>query len=212
MNRRARTEPVGRNVETPAIHRIIEQHVAGRGDAVAIAAGRDAITYRYLNQRANLVARRLHDAGFCRGGHATICMPRTPDLAVVLLAVLKAGGAYTWDDGDHGTVSIAPTPMDSDHTSHSVDVAALLEGSPRTCANLPIVTRGTDIACVLRRTTGQPAILVPHATVTALCVHTGRTAPAARWHGDAAAIDLWFVLTAGGTVVLNSEGAEVAAA
>lgn len=198
-------------METRAIHRVIEEHAAVCGDAVAIAGDRDAITYRYLNQWANLVARRLHDAGFRRGGHATIRMPRSSDLAVLLLAVLKAGGAYTWDNGDHRTVTITPTRMDSDHTCRSVDVTALLEGGSHTAANLPIVTRGKDIACVLRDATGQPAVLVPHATVTSLC--TGiQTAASARWNGDAGAMDLWSVLIAGGTVVLDNEPAEVAAA
>lgn len=207
-NRYGTTEPVGTNVEDHAIHRIIERHAVIRGDAVAVAGDHYAMTYRSLNQRANGVARRLHDVGFRRGGHAAVRMRRTPDLAIMLLAVLKAGGAYSWDDARHTTVSIALTHVPGSHT-RCVDVDALLHGSSYTSANLPIVTRGTDIACVLQDLTGDPALLVPHATVTSLCAHG---APAnAVWDGDAAALDLWFVLMAGGTAVLNGETAQVAA-
>src|SRR5688572_3058545 len=81
-----------------AIHRFVEQHAAGRGDAVAVVDAERSVTYRELNQRANAVARHLMTGGFRRGAHAVVAMPCSADLAIVLLAVLKAGGSYAWID------------------------------------------------------------------------------------------------------------------
>ena len=85
---------------TRAIHRIIEQHAAVRGDAPALLGDGRMLSYRDLNQRANAVARCLLAHGFRRGATALINMPRSFDLAVICLGVLKAGGAYAWLDCD----------------------------------------------------------------------------------------------------------------
>ena len=197
-------------METPAIHRIIERHAANRGDAVALVEEHRTLTYRELNHRANLCARRLLSAGFRRGGHARVRMRRSADLAVVLLAILKAGAAYTWRAGDADTeagLSLAVAP--GERPCLTVDAATLLEGDVQTCPNLPILTRASDVACVLPDADGSAVVLVPHATITALRWRS--TFGATQWNGDPAAFDLWLVLMAGGTVVVQDQPAVVAA-
>ena len=76
------------------IHRLIEQQAASRGDALAFNDETRLITYRDLNGRANTVARALVASGFKRGAVAALQMPRSVELAITMLAVLKAGGAY----------------------------------------------------------------------------------------------------------------------
>src|SRR5688572_13348105 len=81
---------------TMAIHRAIEEKAANQADTVAVADDYRSMTYRELNQRANAVARCLVAHGFRRGAVAIVNLPRSVDLAVASLGVLKAGGAYTW--------------------------------------------------------------------------------------------------------------------
>ena len=82
------------------VHRIVETHAAYRGSEVALVGAGRVLTYRELNQRANALARYLIDQGLRRGARAVVKMDRGPELAVALLAVLKAGAAYTWLDLD----------------------------------------------------------------------------------------------------------------
>jgi non-ribosomal peptide synthetase component F len=205
------------------VHRIIEQHAAARGGAVAIDDGHRAITYRDLNCAANTLARRLQAHGFRRGAHAIVTMAPGIDLAITLLAILKMGGAYTWKEAPPfapGTASVsfstAPWARDSRVGPPSTEIqylhldlsSALAE--PRTCsANLPIVTRDTDTACVLEEADGAPAVLVPHQTIAAL---RERAVPnPTPCSGDRGAFDLWMALMAGTTAVVESSAAAVAA-
>jgi amino acid adenylation domain-containing protein len=63
-------------------------------DKVAVRASSDALTYAQLDLRANELARRLKVAGACRGSLVPVCLSRSTDLLVALLAVLKTGAAY----------------------------------------------------------------------------------------------------------------------
>src|SRR5688572_31561846 len=78
------------------VHRIVEGHAAARGGEVALIGNDRVWTFRELNQRANALARHLIDRGLRRGSRAVIKMERGPELAMALLAVLKAGASYTW--------------------------------------------------------------------------------------------------------------------
>lgn len=177
------------------------------GDRIAVAGAGAGLTYRELNQHANVVARRLMACGLRRAARVTVKMERSPQLAVVLLAVLKAGAAYMWIAGDDGGrwpdgVSISLRPIGEDEAIIVVDLAALLDVTARPAPNLPIITRPDDLACVLPQRNGLPGVLVPHATITALQSHP--LPDRALWSGDVAALDLWLPLMAGGTVMVGS--------
>ena len=196
-----------------AIHRIIEQHAAVRGNAPALLDEHRALTYRDLNQRANAVARCLLAHGFRRGATALINMPRSFDLAVMCLGVLKAGGAYAWLDCDpswpHG-ISIPQRDGAGDELKVlAIDVTGAIAAPAQSSANLPIMTRGTDIACILRDNEGAPVILVPHATITALL--TAATPQPASWTGEPGALDLWLALITGKTAVVEVKRLDAAA-
>jgi hypothetical protein len=200
-------------METTAIHRIIEQHAAVRGDAPALLDDGRVLTYRDLNQRANVVARCLLAHGFRRGTTALINTARSLDLAVMCLGVLKAGGAYAWLDCDPSWprgISIPQRDGAGDELkSLSIDVTGALSTAPQSSANLPILTRGSDIACVIGGPEFERSILVPHATVTALLA---KPVPSQLcWSDDPAAIELWVGLMAGATVTMAPR-AELAAA
>ncbi|WP_053739014.1 non-ribosomal peptide synthetase [Nocardia sp. NRRL S-836] len=77
---------------------------AGRApDAVAVVADAtgDSVTYRELDTRAAEVASWLRANGVQVGDCVGVCLERGVDLAVAVLAVLKAGGAYLPLDPDH---------------------------------------------------------------------------------------------------------------
>uniref|UniRef100_UPI000DDA7C18 non-ribosomal peptide synthase/polyketide synthase n=1 Tax=Streptomyces triticisoli TaxID=2182797 RepID=UPI000DDA7C18 len=76
-------------------------------DAPAVTAGAEHITYRQLDERANRLARLLIDAGAGPERFVALALPRTADLIVALLAVLKSGAAYLPVDPGHPAERIA---------------------------------------------------------------------------------------------------------
>ena len=200
-------------MEHVAVHRIVEHHAATRGDTPAIVCGADVATYRALNFRANAVARFLIDTGFRRGGHALIETAPGIELAAVLIAVLKAGGAYTWMDRQSpttGQASLVATYGDSCSNRRTIDLGSILAQPFRPGPNLPILTRPTDPACVLVEG-GARAIVVPHATIAALRRPSG--APQLHtWQGDSTTFDLWAGLLTGATLSVQKAPALLNAA
>ncbi len=77
-----------------SVSRIFE-NVAGKyADRTALIFSDTTLTYGELNRRANQLAHRLKACGVGRDTLVGVCMHRSPDEIVALLAILKAGGAY----------------------------------------------------------------------------------------------------------------------
>ena len=80
------------------LSRRVDELVADRAryapDALAVQCGVERVTYRELNERAEVLAAQLRNAGIGPEVLAAVYMERSVDLIVALLAVLKAGGAY----------------------------------------------------------------------------------------------------------------------
>ncbi|BAZ69372.1 amino acid adenylation [Fischerella sp. NIES-4106] len=76
------------------LHQIFETQVEQTPDAVAVVFLDQKITYRELNQRANQLAHYLQKFGVAPEVLVGICMQRSIDLIIGLLAIFKAGGAY----------------------------------------------------------------------------------------------------------------------
>ena len=53
-----------------------------------------SLTYDELNRRANQLARYLRELGIGPDEPVGICLERSVDMVIALLAILKAGGAY----------------------------------------------------------------------------------------------------------------------
>ncbi|GAA3486658.1 amino acid adenylation domain-containing protein [Streptomyces cremeus] len=79
----------------------IEEQAARTPDAPALVFGDELLTYAQLNARANRLAAHLAETGVRPGALAAVAVPRSLDLVVSLLAVLKAGGAYLPLDPDY---------------------------------------------------------------------------------------------------------------
>lgn len=68
---------------------------------IALMCGDERMTYGELEQKANQLARHLRRLGAGRGGCVAFLLPRSEDVYVALLAVLKAGAAYVPLDPDY---------------------------------------------------------------------------------------------------------------
>ena len=84
-------------VERPreeTLHGLFEEQVRRTPDAVAVAYEGRAVTYAELNRRANRVAHALRERGVGPDVRVGVCLKRSPEMVVALLAALKAGGCY----------------------------------------------------------------------------------------------------------------------
>jgi amino acid adenylation domain-containing protein len=76
------------------VPQLVEQQARRTPDATAVQCGRRSISYRDLDARANQLSRMLRARGVGRGGLVGLCLERSIEMVVAMLAVLKAGGAY----------------------------------------------------------------------------------------------------------------------
>ncbi|MDP1666746.1 MAG: amino acid adenylation domain-containing protein [Methylobacter sp.] len=76
------------------IHQLFEEQVAKIPDAIALVFEDQQLSYQVLNAKANQLAHYLQTVGVKPGTRVAICMDRSIDLVIGLLAILKAGGAY----------------------------------------------------------------------------------------------------------------------
>lgn len=75
------------------IHQLIERQVARTPDAVAVEFENGVLTYRELNARANKLANFLRKRGAGPETIVGLCLERSLDVTVGMLAILKAGAA-----------------------------------------------------------------------------------------------------------------------
>nr|QEO74317.1 AMP-dependent synthetase and ligase [uncultured bacterium] len=78
----------------PCVPRMFEEQAARTPDATAVAFGAESLSYRELNRRANRLAHQLRALGVGPDSLVGVCLERSLQLPVAVLAVLKAGGAY----------------------------------------------------------------------------------------------------------------------
>jgi non-ribosomal peptide synthetase-like protein len=84
------------------LHELFERHVELHPNRPAILLGANVVTYAELDRRANRLARHLRAMGAlrqaqdCAGAQerVAILLPRSSDVYIALLAVLKAGASY----------------------------------------------------------------------------------------------------------------------
>ncbi|MEU1428767.1 non-ribosomal peptide synthase/polyketide synthase [Nocardia sp. NPDC005746] len=73
---------------------LFENAVARHPERIAVGFGDEQLTYAELDRRANMLARRLISHGAGPESLVAVLLPRTAELVVALLAVLKAGAGY----------------------------------------------------------------------------------------------------------------------
>jgi amino acid adenylation domain-containing protein len=76
------------------IHELVEAQAARTPAAVAVRFAEASLTYGELNARANQLAHYLRRRGVGPEVRVGICLERSLEMVVGILAILKAGGAY----------------------------------------------------------------------------------------------------------------------
>ena len=89
-------------------HKLFEEQVVRTPDNIAVVYEETKLTYRELNKRANQLA------NFLRQNHnikpdtlVVLCLDRSENILIAILAVLKAGGAYVPMDPSYPDQRIA---------------------------------------------------------------------------------------------------------
>ncbi len=75
-------------------HEFIEDQVNRTPDAPALTVGSEQLSYRELNSRSNQLARFLRERGVGAESLIGVCLDRSFDSVVSLLAIFKSGGTY----------------------------------------------------------------------------------------------------------------------
>jgi amino acid adenylation domain-containing protein len=76
------------------LHQLFEQQAARTPERIAVRSGKQAYSYRELNERANQLAHYLRTQGVAPDRPVGLCMERSAETIVAVLATVKAGGAY----------------------------------------------------------------------------------------------------------------------
>jgi natural product biosynthesis luciferase-like monooxygenase protein len=166
------------------VHQLVQEQVERTPDAIAVAFEERELSYRELNARANRLAHYLRELGVGPDKLVGVCVERSLDLVVSILAVQKAGGAYVPLDPayprdrlafmieDSGvTVLLTQTPLLDQlpaHAARVVCVDADPEIARRPDANPDSGARPDDLAYVIYTSgsTGKPkGVMVEHRNV-----------------------------------------------
>ncbi|MDP1603151.1 MAG: amino acid adenylation domain-containing protein, partial [Legionella sp.] len=80
--------------EDKTLHSMFAAQAQRTPNAIALVFEGRQLTYAELNKEANQLAHWLHAQNLGTNALVVLCMERSPELLIAILAVLKAGGAY----------------------------------------------------------------------------------------------------------------------
>ncbi|PPK63651.1 non-ribosomal peptide synthetase [Actinokineospora auranticolor] len=212
--------PTGEAGEQATIPARFAEQVAANPDGIALVSGDTRLTYAELDARSTGLARVLRNQG--AQGFVAIALPRSAELVVAVLAVLKAGAAYLPLDPDYPAARLelmltdaAPTLLITTPDLHDRfgDIATV---NPHDTADGPVSTALTPdhpaYVIYTSGSTGTPkGVVVPHRAVDRLLTATDH------WFGfgpddvwtlfhsyafDFSVWELWGALLRGGTLVV----------
>jgi len=84
----------GTDVNVDYVHTLFEQQVEKAPEALALVYNNTKVSYQTLNQRANQLSRYLSASGVSPDKPVALCVRRSIEMIVAVLAILKAGGCY----------------------------------------------------------------------------------------------------------------------
>ena len=148
-----------------SLAQLFEAQVMRAPDALALTCDDQQLTYAQLNEKAERVAHYLRSHGVAVNSTVGVCLARSLDLPIALLAVLKAGAAYVPLDPEDSpdwraylmnaaqTVAVifqgTELLADSDRARNPIDIhVALADKSPLGGVKHPDADAGAS-ACLL---------------------------------------------------------------
>ncbi|WP_340608593.1 non-ribosomal peptide synthetase [Xenorhabdus bharatensis] len=221
--------------ENMLIHQLIEIQALQRPDAIAVTDENQSLSYRELNQRANRLAYHLLTLGIRPDDRVAICIERSPEMVIGLLAILKAGGAYLPLDPHYPAERLsfmledaAPVALLTRSQWHeklnSTLPVILLDDESDSAASFPIHNPDIQASGLTSRhlayviytsgSTGQPkGVMVEHRNVVSLLINNGFAdigpddciAHCANVSFDAATWEVWAALAQGARILLIPE-------
>ncbi|MCI0396601.1 MAG: amino acid adenylation domain-containing protein [Chloroflexi bacterium] len=126
------------------LHQLIEAQVARTPEATAVIYEGQRLSYQDLNRQANQLAHYLQKKGVRPETPVGVCLERSLEMVVALLAVLKAGGAYVPLDPDYPAERLAFMLADS-QVPLLVTQSELLSRLPETPAGVLCLARDWPI-------------------------------------------------------------------
>ena len=142
------------------IHQLFEEQAARTPDAVAVVFEDERLSYGELDARANRLAHHLRGCGVGPEVVVGLCLERSPEMVMGLLAILKAGGAYLPLDPDYPSQRLSFMLKDAGApvlVTHSALAARLPSPQARS------VLVDADAATIAAQPTSAPALaLDPH--------------------------------------------------
>ncbi|MDE1483429.1 amino acid adenylation domain-containing protein [Xenorhabdus bovienii] len=217
------------------IHQLFESQAAHSPDATAVVFEDQTLSYGELNRRANRLAHHLIALGVRPDDRVAICIERSPELVVSLLAVLKAGGAYVPLDPDYPAERLAYMLDDAapvalliltaqvDKLASPVPTVVLDAQEPSLAAQpthnpdaqaLGLTSRHLAYVIYTSGSTGLPkGVMVEHRNVLRLIINNGFAdigpddciAHCANVSFDAATWEVWTGLVHGARILLIPE-------
>lgn len=214
--------------EDKCIHHLFEDQVERTPDKVALIAGDQRITYRELDQRAELVAGRLRNLGVGADVLVAICVARSVEIVAGILGILKAGGAYVPLDPAYPQARLDQILNDSgatvlvteSNTSAKLDTQGVslvyLDADAETHEKKPEVSTATpdNLAYVIYTSgsTGQPkGVAIEHRSTVTFLTWAASVFSVEKLKGTVASTSICFdlsifeifaPLSCGGTVIL----------
>ncbi|WP_137918850.1 non-ribosomal peptide synthetase [Hydrogenophaga sp. 2FB] len=218
------------------VHVLIERQAQRTPLSEAVALRGQTLDYASLNAQAHRLAQLLRTRGVGPDVPVVVCMERSLELVVGILAVMRAGGAFVPMDPDLPAERLAFMLSDTAAAvvltqSHLLERLPAQDGAQRLCIDtlLPTLPEGgeqnppaasgpDDLAYIIYTSgsTGQPkGVMVTHRALTNLMGWTRETvdmSPGDRMLQvitigfDPAVVDLLLPLTTGATTVLAAPG------
>jgi amino acid adenylation domain-containing protein len=218
--------------EEKCVHQLFEEQVERAPDAIAVRFGKEELSYREFNVRANKLARYLRGLGVGPEVLVGIFTDRSPEMLVGLIAILKAGGAYLPLDPEYPPERIG-FMIDDSQARVVLTQSALLHCLPDTATpaiclaidssifsdesseNLQAAAVPDNLAYVIYTSgsTGRPkGVLVVHRGVTNMIeaslklfeINSGsRILQAASLSFDASVLEIFMALCGGATLHLS---------